>query len=170
MYAHWYYVCIIAHLLTLWHLLNDRLHLPTRENYCTFSPFCAGISSINGASSYFRTSREGDFWVLGVQILTPEIIFVSSRGHRFRVRKRPIPILMNVWLPGCKRLHPGLQTFASRVANACVWDDKPKLSHIKTSDIQTLISLHFVLFYLYTLEIMFAKTYWNEFWAESAPF
>ena len=126
MYAYWHYISIIAHLLTLWYLSNDWFHLPTRENYCTFSPFCAGISSINGASSYLWTSREGDFWVFGVQILTPEIIFLGSREHSFRVRKRPIPILMNVWLPGCKRLHPGLQTFASWVANACVWDDKPK--------------------------------------------
>ena len=113
MYAYWHYISIIAHLLTLWHLSNDRLHLPTRENYCTFSLICAGISSINGASSCYRTSREGDFWVFGVQILTPEIISLGSRGHRFRVRKSPIPILMNVWLLGCKRMHPGLQTLAS---------------------------------------------------------
>ena len=113
MYAYWYYVSIIAHLLALWHLSNDRLHLSTRENYCTFSLICAGISSINGASSYFRTSREGDFWVFGVQILTPEISFGGAGGDVFGVRKRPIPILMSVWLPGCKRLHPGLQTLAS---------------------------------------------------------
>ena len=28
---------------------------------------------------------------------------------------------MNGWLPGCKRLHPGLQIYATAVAMLCVW-------------------------------------------------
>ena len=51
--------------------------------------------------------------MFGVQILTPEIIFVSSRGHRFKGQEEADSDTY-------ERLTSGMQAFASWVANVCI--------------------------------------------------
>ena len=121
----WWWVCHNATemlcLLTKWHSAFCSIFFPSRENHCTFGLFCAGNSWRKRLFVSFRMLLNmilGAFWP---HVLLQMDFVRCLRGPLSMVCRRQFLMPMSGWLPGCKRLQPQSQTFASEVANICIW-------------------------------------------------
>ena len=113
-------VACIGCLLTKWKMGFLGFLFQIRGSYCTFGVVCAGISSVWGGFSPSESSWRGLRTAFCVQNGRLDDSAMCSDGHENWGGRRWFSVEMNGWLSGRKRLHPGLQPFATAVAYICI--------------------------------------------------
>ena len=158
------------HTWAKWHAPSCGFFLPSRENHCTLGPFCARNPSIRGLFSPFESSPRGLPTLFWAQNSPSDDSVMCLIAHQNRVRRRHFPMQINGCLPGRKCLHPGLQTFATALANVCVQHRNRPKTCFKWLKNQQLKGRNPVHFRLRTVNRMSEKAISAIFRTDFCPF
>ena len=119
-----------------------------REKHCTFALFCARYSCFWPQKLAQNPSESAFLGVWNLLFGSWMSPWIWSPGHKskggegsFRSRWMYEFWDDNVCKWGCKYLHPGLQIFASSLANICIWGTSHRKSFCKPLWISCLIAV-----------------------------